>query len=314
MLARRYRTLLCVLRECFPKKQLVSRGLCLHRGQRAAMNVTVSLKLMHKSRLRAGVQVVRANGARWRVLSLFVAVLLGLAVLRAESAVAGCSANDVTVAVDIGHAPASPGATSARGRPEYGFNRALATRVREHLRTAGVEAVFVLTADGAAPALRDRPRLAAAMGADLLVSIHHDSVQPRYLEHGTLDRAPARFSRHAEGYSLFVSSKNLWPEASLAVARSIGAALADWGLKPTLHHAEPIPGENRPLLDEALGIYDFADLIVLKTAPMPAVLVEAGVIVHPEEEIRLLDPFHQDILAESIARGVRAACGALTAR
>lgn len=33
---------------------------------------------------------------------------------------------------------------------------------------------------------------------------------------------------------------------------------------PSLHHAEPIHGENRELLDTTLGIYRFDDLTVLK--------------------------------------------------
>jgi len=232
--------------------------------------------------------------------------------MSAESAFAACSRDSLTVAVDIGHAPSAPGATSARGRPEYAFNHDLAAQVVDRLRAVGVTATMVLTKQGGAPDLFDRPKLAATMGADVLLSIHHDSVQPQYLEQGVLDGQPARYSRHAQGYSLFVSHKNSDPEASVAVARAIGQALGEWGLVPSLHHAEPIPGENRPLLDEALGLYDFADLIVLKTAPMPAVLIEAGVIVHPEEEMRLRDPFHQEMLAEAIARGVVGACQALT--
>ncbi|WP_170294615.1 N-acetylmuramoyl-L-alanine amidase family protein [Roseospira navarrensis] len=239
-------------------------------------------------------------------------MLLLAAVLAPDSVGAACAPSALTVAVDIGHGPASPGATSARGRSEHAFNQELAARVRDHLVSRGVAARLVLTEAGGAPDLWDRPRLARAMGANLLLSIHHDSVQPQYLERGDLEGRPARFSRHAQGHSLFVSSKNPASDASLAAARAIGRALADWGLAPSLHHAEPIPGENRPLLDKALGIHDFADLIVLKTAAMPAVLVEAGVIVHPEEETRLRDPFHQDMLAEAIARGVLEACPVLT--
>jgi N-acetylmuramoyl-L-alanine amidase len=270
--------------------------------------------MMHEKQRAIGRGIVRKNGASRSRAALAGVLILLASAFWADSAPAACSGAGLTVALDIGHAPSAPGATSARGRPEYDFNRDLALRVQDHLRAAGLGAELVVAADGAPPALRDRPRLAAALGADLLLSIHHDSVQPRYLERGELDGQSAVFSRHAEGHSLFVSGKNLWPEVSLSVARAIGTAMADWGLAPTLHHAEPIPGEGRPLLDETLGIYDFAELIVLKTAPMPAVLIEAGVIVHPDEEVRLRDPFHQDILADAIARGVSAACPVLQSR
>ncbi|WP_299438699.1 N-acetylmuramoyl-L-alanine amidase [uncultured Rhodospira sp.] len=228
-----------------------------------------------------------------------------------DSGAGACDRDRLVVALDIGHTPSSSGATSARGRPEHAFNVDLARRVLAHMHAAGLDKAALIAEPDAEPDLWDRPRRAAALGAHVLLSIHHDSVQPRYLEHGTLEGRPARFSRHAAGYSLFVSGKNLFFEQSLAVARAIGGALGEWGLSPTLHHAEPIAGENRPLLDRDLGIYDFADLVVLKAAAMPAVLIEAGVIVHPEEEARLRDPFHQDILADAITRGVVEACGVL---
>ena len=59
---------------------------------------------------------------------------------------------------------------------------------------------------------------------------------------------------------------------------------------PTLHHAEKIPGEGRKLMDKDLGLYEFDDLIVLKTAAMPAVLLECGVIVNRSEEASLQTP------------------------
>lgn len=273
----------------------------------------------------------RRRVARTRRSGLWTAALVGLLIgaLGALGAVGGgvraqaeagtdaeasaCQRDALVVALDIGHTPASPGATSARGRPEYAFNQNLATRVLDQMRASGLTGAFLI-ADGAPVSdLWDRPRRAAARGAHVLVSLHHDSVQAHYLQTGELDGRPARFSRYAQGHSLFVSSKNLYFDRSRRVALAIGRALAAWGLSPTLHHAEPIAGENRPLLDRDLGVHDFADLVVLKAAPMPAVLVEAGVIVHPEEEQRLRDPFHQDILAESITRGVLAACADLLA-
>ncbi|MBB4287470.1 N-acetylmuramoyl-L-alanine amidase [Roseospira goensis] len=245
---------------------------------------------------------------------LIGAIAAGMILTAAESAEAACPRDRLVVALDIGHGPDSPGATSARGRPEYAFNRDLTLRLRDQMHAAGITGAFlVTTADGGAPGLWDRPRIAGARGAHALLSIHHDSVQPQFLETGTLDGRPARYSRHARGHALFVSSKNLYAARSTVLARAIGQALTDWGLTPTLHHAEPIAGENRPLLDEALGIHDFADLVVLKAAPMPAVLIEAGVIVHPEEELEAQDPFRQDLVIDGIVRGLLAACPELLA-
>jgi hypothetical protein len=79
-------------------------------------------------------------------------------------------------------------------------------------------------------------------------------------------------------------------------------------LTPSLHHAEKIPGESREPLDEKLGIYRFDDLVVLKSARMPAVLFEAGVIVNRNEELLLRSATHQKKLASALAGAVADFC------
>ena len=86
-------------------------------------------------------------------------------------------------------------------------------------------------------------------------------------------------------------------------------ALVAAGEKPSLYHAEPIAGENRPLLDRRLGVHRFDGLAVLKTATMPAVLVEAGVIVNPDDEARVARPDTIERMARAIADGVHACLG-----
>ena len=94
-----------------------------------------------------------------------------------------------------------------------------------------------------------------------------------------------------------MSRKNLYYERSLSYARKLGESLVAQGLHPSLHHAEPIPGENRLLLDKKLGIYAFDELVVLKEAKSPAILLEAGVIVNPQDEIQVTqEDFKQRIL------------------
>jgi len=141
--------------------------------------------------------------------------------------------------------------------------------------------------------LQDRTR--AALGADLFVSIHHDSVRPEFLPDADL----------YSGFSLFVSRLNPQLEKSIACASAIGAQMRSIGLAPSRYHADPVFGENRPYADEANGVHFFDNLAVARTAPMPAVLVEAGVIVNRHEEQRLREPQMRARMAEAIAQGVR---------
>ncbi|BBF84758.1 N-acetylmuramoyl-L-alanine amidase [Aquitalea magnusonii] len=195
-----------------------------------------------------------------------------------------------SVAVDIGHSLQASGARSASGQTEFSFNRRAGLLLAQQLRERGLE-VSVIGAEGNITQLSERSRL--AQGRQLLLSVHHDSVQPQYLPE----------ARRFHGYSLFVSRKNPFAELSLACARQIALSLQEAGERPTLHHAEPIAGENRPLADAALGIYWFDDLVVLKTATQPAVLIEHGVIVNAAEEERLSQPAVTAGLARAIAAG-----------
>lgn len=208
------------------------------------------------------------------------------------------------VALDIGHLPSSPGAISAHGKGEYFFNKAMAEYLSRVLQKRDRVEVVLLNPKGDAITLRDRGVEAAKHGASLLVSIHHDSVQPKYLSVWIYKRNELRYSDKFSGYSIFYSEKNPEPKKSLAAAELIGVEMRQAGLVPTPHHAEPIQGENRPFVDPFRGIYRYDDLIVLKTSPVPAVLIECGVIVNRQEEKKLQSHLYRKRLADAIAQGI----------
>src|SRR2546430_16583565 len=129
-------------------------------------------------------------------------------------------------------------------------------------------------------------RAAAAADADFFLSVHHDSVQPQFLETWEFDRVERPFSDRYSGFSLFVSRKNRALARSLACASAMGEALRGAGFSPSLYHADPIPGENKPFADRRNGVHYYDNLIVLKTARTPALLLEAVLIVNPDEALR----------------------------
>lgn len=223
---------------------------------------------------------------------------------------AGRCGGPPTVVLDIGHTPKRSGAISASGKAEYGYNRALALELAPSLRVIGFE-VHVLNEKGGEISLSNRAARLAAIGQGVILSLHHDSVQPVYLERGVVDGKPVRFSRYpkAKGYSLFVSGRQPAFAASKALAVSIGTQLRRAGFTPSTHHAEKIKGENRPVLDATAGVFRYDGLAVLKSARMPAVLFEAGVIVNPEEERNIQNLVWQERLVRAVTRGVAAYCG-----
>jgi N-acetylmuramoyl-L-alanine amidase len=208
------------------------------------------------------------------------------------------------IAIDIGHSPTNPGATSARGVSEYNFNRNIAVQLLQRLQSEGFRNTFIITEKQPGMGLFSRASIASAR-ADLLLSIHHDSAQPQYLSSWIYNDREYKHSDLFNGYSLFISKKNPQWERGLLFSQLLGDALLQAGIKPTLHHAEPIEGENRPLLDSARGIYQFDDLILLKRATIPAVLMECGVIVNRQEERRLSDAGYQRALVTAMVQAIR---------
>ncbi len=210
------------------------------------------------------------------------------------------------VALDIGHTLAQHGSTSARGKGEFEFNQRIVRQLFARLEKSKVAAPFIINPEGGKIGLLDRPKLAAEKGAELFLSIHHDAAADKYL----LPWEPAGdgkkqfFCDQFHGYGTFMSMKNRQADRSLAFAQMLGAAMRAQGFVFARHHAEPIQGENRTILDEARGVYQYDDLIVLKHSPMPAALLECGVIINRTEELELEKP-------ETQARIVEAAAGAV---
>ena len=214
------------------------------------------------------------------------------------------------IAIDVGHSLKQPGATSARGKQEFDFNRELAQVILKSVVSLGGQG-FEIGADGKSVDPETRPAEAATRNAKFFLSVHHDSVQPQYLsdwtwQDGLQHYADDRFS----GFSLFVSRKNKQLAASLQCASAIGKKLIEAGFKPAVHHAEKIEGENREWADKADGVMYYDNLIVLKNAKMPAVLLESGVIVNRDEEQRMQDPAVRTRIASAVALGLNK-CGML---
>jgi len=196
------------------------------------------------------------------------------------------------IAVDIGHHVAEPGVISASGRPEFEYNKDLALELKKILEGRGLK-VRLIGERGDYAVLHHRTR--DAKGAELFVSIHHDSVKERLLPRAD------EFS----GFSLFVSRDNPQVTKSLACATRIGKSLREKGFAPSRYHADPVLGESRPFADEENGVHYYDNLAVGRTATMASVLVEAGVIVNREEDRRMRDPQVRARIAAAIAEGVR---------
>lgn len=199
------------------------------------------------------------------------------------------NADAALVAVDAGHTSSAPGPKAAgSGLAELEYNVALAEDVKRALEAAGHHVRRVRQNADA------RRRAGDATGADLLISLHHDSLDPKH----------AGQAAKVTGFSLFVSRRNLDPRTSERCASAIGARLRGIGLKPSRFHADPVLGENLAFADETNGVHYYDDLPLARAAGMPMVMLEAGMISNASEAKRLAEPAVRKRIAGAIAQGI----------
>lgn len=203
------------------------------------------------------------------------------------------------VAVDVGHGVKDSGALSARGRPEFEFNQVFAGVLAEALRSRQLNVAEINFA-GDIGSLAARP--AQARGSDFFISIHHDSISEAWLQFWDWDGREASYTEVKRGYGIFVSAQNPDLSTSLRCASTIGAMLRRAGFVPSTWH-----GRRHLAADAENGVWYYDNLVVLYRTTLPAVLFEAGVIKHREEELELRDPERQARMADAVATGM-AAC------
>jgi N-acetylmuramoyl-L-alanine amidase len=204
------------------------------------------------------------------------------------------------VAIDVGHGLVDGGATSARGRNEFEFNRQFAEVLGAALEQRQLAVSRINFAGDIVGSLRERPQ--QAQGSDFFLSVHHDSISPAWLQFWDWDGSEASYTEVKRGFGLFVSAQNPDLPTSLRCASAIGAMLRRSGFTPSTWH-----GRRHLPADAANGVWYYDNLVVLYRTTLPAVLFEAGVIKHREEELELLDPQRQARMADAVATGI-AAC------
>jgi N-acetylmuramoyl-L-alanine amidase len=218
---------------------------------------------------------------------------------------AACDRADFRMIIDVGHTETNYGAVSAHGKHEYDFNRRLAQELATRLWADGfarTEIVIQTDSD-----LSRRARDLSSRRPNLMLSLHHDSVQDKYLKTGELDGQIRTYTDGFRGYSIFVSRDNAYLDDSEQFARTLGGELLAQGLKPTFHHHEQ---EHRPIYDPESGVFFFDLLAVLRQTTAPAVLLESAVITNPEDEAKADDPAYRKRITDAIVSAVVRFCDA----
>jgi N-acetylmuramoyl-L-alanine amidase len=233
------------------------------------------------------------------------------AAAEAKIAPSKCDRGKFRIILDVGHTAESYGAMSARNVPEFEYNLNLGRRIEERLRADGFSETLLMVTEGKArPSLMTRVARANKRGADLFLSIHHDSVPEIYAERWEFGGKKSTFNDLFGGYSVFVSQRNPRYSESLRFARLLGNQMAGQELIFARQYDQWFMGKyQRPLLDSDAGVYRYDELIVLRMTTMPAVLLESGSIINRDEELVMASDEHKNKVATAVTSAVTEFCG-----
>lgn len=202
------------------------------------------------------------------------------------------NAGSRTVVLDPGHGGDDKGTSSPRNIYEKLITLDVAKRVQDKLEARGVKVELTRESDRNLD-LDARSRKAAALKADLFVSIHANSAgknrDVRGVETFVLS-LPGRYSSNSYGSGAppsGISNGNRYDIANMALSFRIHQNL----IKAT---GQEDRGVKRSRFQ------------VLRDAPCPATLVEMAFLSNPKDEAMALDPAGRDRIARGIADGILA--------
>lgn len=218
---------------------------------------------------------------------------------------------DVVIAIDAGHGGHDPGALGRRSK-EKNIALAISTELARRIAAEpGMRAVLIRDSDVFVEH-RNRMAIARKHKADLFVSIHADAFADRNasgasvfalnlkgasdeaaLQLGRRDKAPVSVggvSLNGKEETLATVLFDLSQNAALSASLDVGAKVSQQLSKVAKMHRRAVKQK---------------ELIVLKAADMPSILVETGFISNVAEENKLRDKGHQGRLANAILAGLR---------
>ena len=219
----------------------------------------------------------------------------------------------VTIAVDAGHGGEDPGAIGHHGLQEKRVTLGIAKALVKALnRQSGVHAFLVRRGDYFVP-LKQRVRIARRHHADLMISIHADSVKSRKVKGASVYTLSERGATPDKVAQALAAKENAADAVAGIIAGHqvddpmVNSILGDMArtdsLNSSLILAEQIIRNIARVAPVKYRRPKRARFVVLGAMEIPSVLVETDYISNPARERLLKSRRHQQKLARAIAKG-----------
>lgn len=215
-----------------------------------------------------------------------------------------------TVVIDPGHGGIDGGAEGLNGTIEKNVTLAFATELRDKLSAIGKYDVFMTRATDEFLRLDDRVRIARQHEADLLISIHADTISVKGIRGATVYTVSDKAS-DPEAQAL-ADRENLSDQFAGMVIKDdnkeVTDILIDLIRRETHNFSMSFAHTLVGQLSTSVGLINnpqrSAGFKVLKAPDVPSVLVELGYLSNAKDEAQLLDAEWRDKAAQSITNAV----------
>lgn len=171
------------------------------------------------------------------------------------------------IAIDAGHGGTELGAIGCLNDNEKDVNLEISKILKEKLETNGAN-VIMTREDDSFVGLNDRVEIADKNNAQIFISIHNNALP---------DSAAHLKSTGSETYYFYPQSKELAKDVVESLAKETG------------------------FKNNGAKAQSFA---VVRNTNCPAILVEVGYIINPEDNAKLIDKNYQNKIAEAILHGL----------
>ena len=217
----------------------------------------------------------------------------------------------IVIMIDPGHGGVDPGAISRSGAWEKHIVLAFSKELRRQLVATGRFDVRLTRHRDVFIRLRQRIAKARAVGANLFLSIHADSIHNRRVRGTSVytlskrasDKEAAALARK-ENKSDLIAGVDLKKQSSDVVNILIDLAQRETMNESALF-AQQLVSELAKVRKMLRNTHRFAGFAVLKAPDIPSVLIELGYLSNRTDEKLLLDPKQHRRMASSITRAIQ---------
>ena len=221
---------------------------------------------------------------------------------------------DIIVVVDAGHGGEDPGAIGPSGVQEKDVTLKLAERMVERIDAMEGFQAYMTRKDDYYIGLRKRTRIARDYNADLFVSVHADAF------HSPDPRGASVYALSTDGASSETARWLAESENSADLVGGVGGVslkdkdemlagvLLDLSMTASIEYSMGVGSNVLDQLDTVGQLHkssvEQAGFAVLKSPDIPSILVEAGFISNPTDEMKLTQAAYQKRVVDAMVDGI----------